>query len=542
MKLDDDILLSHDGLSADALFRKAPAEPADAPCNSQTLPYGRLLKPTETTDLPLTSDVGLATDTNEGYRGLFVCNEGPTGWNIRNYDRVYEIKRTADLAALSLRISDGQTRWKRNEIKFGFGLIPVPVRNDSKDFHGYYRVDVDNNRTAYEPNIVSPSGEKSSFIQNLAWNGVKIALAHECWTDFESYWVESRGEDVRMPKYVAAAKSNGIKTIAYFGFQISNMIPEFPLYHDLFLSKPNPYPDGGYCPYVVQGAGIGDPEQEAYTVCYASEFGDLFARGIVWAVRHYDWNGVYFDGGLGQVPACVNVKHGCGTVDPYGRLVYTFPVRRYRRLMEYVYNEGLKKDPEFIIDNHVETWPQPYLMGLMTAYHTGEASIFFEGMSRTEPGALRGWMNGKLYGVPCEMVRRPETPWETAWAQGLLVDAYPRLISLDGTYNQKMWGLYDRYHLSSDTFTPYFNKKNRVLKDNSNVFVSYYDTDKALVVVVSNYWSEKPQSVTLDLSAFKGLSAKCRDAWNNVDLELANGKATMTIDPMRLRLLVIEKN
>lgn len=539
LKLSDDILMSHDSLYEDALFRKS-AEPEYSKTNSQTLPFGKLLGSGEKTDLPLTSFVGLATDTNEEYRGLFLINEGPRGWNIRNYDHVYGIDRTQnDLVSLALRISDGKTRWKRNAIKFGFGLIPVPLRNDIKNFHEYYRVDCNNNRTAFEPKIVSASGEKSTYLQNLAWNGVKITLSHEAWTDYECYWVEGK-EDVRMPKYVAAAQQNGLKTIAYFGFLLSNKIPEFPLYHDLFLLKPNPYPDYGFSPYIYQG--VGDPDQYAYGVCYASDYGDMLAQGITGAVRHYDWNGVFYDGGFGQLGGgCVNGKHGCGTTDPYGRLIYTFPIRNYRRLMEYVYNEGIKKDPGFIIDNHV-AWPDPPIMGLMTTYWTGEASIFFDPQSRTEPGALRAMMNGKLYGVSCDLLRRPETVLDTAWAQGLLVNAYPRMVALgNANYSQRMWALYDKYGLTSDTFTPYFSGKNMVIKDNPNVFVSYYNTDKALVAVVSNYWSDKPQTVTLDLKAFGGLSTKCYDAWNNADIELTNKTVTTTVDPMWLKLLVLEK-
>jgi hypothetical protein len=151
-------------------------------------------------------------------------------------------------------------------------------------------------------------------------------------------------------------------------------------------------------------------------------------------------------------------------------------------------------------------------------------------------------MNGKLYGIPCDLLRRPETDWNTAWAQGLLVNAYPRLIAMNTPQlNQRMWGLYDQYQLTSDTFTPYFSKKNKVTKDNPNVFVSYYNTDKALVVVVSNYWNDKPQDVSLDLSAFNGLKSKCKDVWNNVDYELVNSKVKMTVDAKLLRLIVIER-
>ncbi len=534
LKLDEDILLTHDAAYPDATFKKAPADPAILPTTSQVLPYGRLLKSDETTTLPLASYVGLATDTNEEYRGLFFCNEGPRGWNVRNYDQTYKIQRTGDLASLTVKISDGQKRLKQKTIKFGFGLMPVPMREDIKNFHEYYRMDVQNWVLAYKPR----NGEQYSYLQQIAWNGIKIALAHESWAEYESYWKAGLNEN-HMQSYAATAKAAGLKTIFYFGFLISNLIPEFAVYHDLFITKPNSYPDFPFTPYAYYAQG--DPDQGAYGVCYNSVFGDFFAKGIIDAVHHYDLNGVFFDGGLGTLSGCTNVKHGCGTIDPYGRLVPTFPIRQFRSLMEYVYNNGNKKDPGFIIDNHF-AWPGPALMGLMSSYWTGECSIFFEPQSRTDPGALRAMMNGKLYGIPCDLLRRPETDWNTAWAQGLLVNAYPRLIAMNTPQlNQRMWGLYDQYQLTSDTFTPYFSKKNKVIKDNPNVFVSYYNTDKALVVVVSNYWNDTPQEINLNLSAFKGLKSKCKDVWNNADYELVNSKVKMTVDAKLLRLIVIER-
>jgi len=534
LKLDEDILLTHDSAYPDETFKKAPADPAILPTTSRVLPYGRLLKPEEKTTLPLASYVGLATDTNEEYRGLFFCNEGPKGWNLRNYDQTYIIQRKEDRAYLTVQISDGKKRLKQKVIKFGFGLMPVPMREDIKNFHEYYRMDVQNWVLAYKPR----NGELYSYLQQIAWNGIKIALAHESWAEYESYWKAGLNEN-HMQSYVATAKGAGLKTIFYFGFLISNLIPEFPVYHDLFITKPNSYPDFPFTPYAYYAQG--DPDQGAYGVCYNSVFGDFFAKGIIDAVHHYDLNGVFFDGGLGTLSGCTNVKHGCGVIDPYGRLVPTFPIRKFRSLMEYVYNEGNKKDPGFIIDNHFP-WPGPALMGLMSSYWTGECSIFFEPQSRTDPGALRAMMNGKLYGIPCDMLRRPETDWNTAWAQGLLVNAYPRLIAM-GTpqLNQRMWGLYDQYNLSSDTFTPYFSKKNQVIKDNPNIFVSYYNTDKALVLVVSNYWNDNPQEVALDFSAFKGLKTKCKDVWNNVNYDLDNDRVRMTVDAKLLRLIVIEK-
>jgi len=539
LKLDEDILLSRDSEQRDSLFQKSPLFPKIADTTSEVMPYGWLMKPDETAVLPLASYVTVSTDTDEAYRGLVFSTEGPRGWNIKNYDQTYKIKRSgSDLATLSVKISDGKTRWKRKSIKFGFALMPLPIRNETKDFHAFYRVDCNNNRAAFEPRIPIGNGQLSSYLDNLAWSGIKITMAHEAWTDYESYWKTNPTDDF-MPKYVADAKKNNLKTIAYFGFLISNMIPEFPLYHDLFLTKPNSYPENGFTPYVYQG--VGDPEQAAFGVCYGSVFGDFYAKGMIEAVTHYGWNGVFFDGGLGQVPACTNVKHGCGTVDPYGRLIPTFPVRNYRRLMEYFYSEGNKIDPAFIIDNHVG-WPCPATLGLVSAYWTGECSIFFEPNARTNPESLRSMMNAKLYGIPCDFLLRPETPLTTAWAQGMLVDAYPRSVALGNTtYHARVWGLYDKYGLTTDTFTTYFSKKNQVIKDNSKVLVSYYETSKVLVLVVSNYWQNDNQNVTLDLSAFKNLKETSKDIWSDTEFGISNSTVKMNVPGLSMRLLVIEK-
>ena len=226
-------------------------------------------------------------------------------------------------------------------------------------------------------------------------------------------------------------------------------------------------------------------------------------------------------------------------------MIVTFPIRSYRRIGEIIYNAGIKVRSDFIVDHHVG-WPNPPAMGLVEAYWTGEAAHLFEPIaSRTAPDSLRAMMNGKLYGIPCDMLRRPETNINTCWAQGLLVDTYPRLTEGGGdvfTYLHKLvWGLYDKYQLTGDKFTPYWVKYNKIKIDNPNVFVSYYETDKVVVAVVSTYWSNKQGTVTVDFGAFKNLKKNGYDAWTQKSYELDEGKVKLDIVGGHMALIVFEK-
>ncbi len=551
LKLDSDILMSYETLFHDYLFREAKdsktgklIEPKELDYSGDTLCHGRLLKDGEKLNVPLTDFVSLSTDTDEKYRGLGVSLEGPRGWNVKNYDSTYQITRGENgRVNLVILISDGLKRLHTREVKFLFGLEPFPVRAFRNDFHKDFRIDCTFWPKGWEQIHTMPDGTLGSFLDKVATEGVKIEHVHENWTTFEGYW-KPGGNELDMDKYVAAAKKAGVDLSVYFNSLMSDKIPEFPLYHDLLMTKPNSYPDGGFRPYIYYQQG--DPDQSSFGICANSIWYDRLAEGIGEAVKRYDLRSVYYDAGMLVPSACSNQKHGCGVIDPYGRMIVTFAVRACRRFGEMVYSEGLKNRKDFIVDQHAG-WPYPPALGLVEGYWTGEASSLFEPVfSRTGPDSLRAMMNGKLYGVGCDMLKRPEAFLSVCWAQGLLLDAYPRLTEGAGKdyleASQKLWGLYDKYNLTSDTFTPYFVRANKVIKDNPNIFVSYYETDKVLIAVVSNYWNEKTQPVTLDFNAFKGLKSKCRDAWGNVDYELVNNKLSTTVDGLMLKLLVIEKN
>jgi hypothetical protein len=543
MKLAADIMFNYDSPYYDELFGKTDIKNIGAPTDIRVQGYenkfighGRLLKDAESLSLPLCSFVSLATDTDAQYRGLGFCSEGPIGWNLANYDLTYSIVRKNARASLTAHISDGKKRSLVKEIRFSFGIEPYPMRQIRKDFHGDYRID-----GSFWPQgwMTEREGNKAT-LESFAKAGITIESVFENWTTIENYWeVGANKEDI--DKYLAAAKAAKLDLLFYFGFLLSNDAPEFPLYHDLLLVKPTGYPKPGHRPYLYYQQG--NPDQDSWTVCYASVWGDRFAQGIAEAVRRYGMRGIYCDGTL-TPGGCANRKHGCGTVDPYGRLIVTFAVRKHRRLAEMIYASGLKARPDFIIDLHM-CMPVPPSMGLVEGYFTGEASALFDPSTRTAPESLRSMFNGALYGVHCDTLRRPEIAVDTIWAQSMLTDSFPRVCAGGGEPHLKpqrlVWGLYDKYRLTTDTFTPYWVKANKVVKDNPNVLVSYYETDQVLIAVVSTYWCDTPQTVSLDFSAFKGLKTNCRDEWTQKNYALDNHKLKLTIPEKNLAFLLIEK-
>jgi hypothetical protein len=543
LKLAKDILLTRTSRMYDEQFTKSGYTESRFEQKFQGI--SELLKDA-VSEYPMSSVLSIATDDNEQYRGLSFITEGPRDWNLKSYDRMFKIERdNAGNATLTIHVSDGAVAWERNEIKFSFGVQPFPMRTYPNDARRTNRLentfDPTNYKASYEEQ--KRKGEET-FFQRLAKSGAKTEVAFEYWTEHENYWKTTlRDED--MKAYVQDAHENKMEVIPYFGFLISDTIPEFPLYHDLALVKPTPYPDKpGFDYYGFYK--FGDPKQQAYPVCYNSFWRDTLAKGMEEAVDRYKFDGVYLDGTY-STAVCENHQHGCGVIDPYGRHVPTAAIRATRRLAELVFRMGEKRSRNFKIDLHIGD-PCPPFMGLLSGYYTGESMHLFDPKyNRMDEGALRGLLNGKLYGVPADLLLRPPYFQDTGWAQALSVDGHIRLAMGGGekwvSLAQRMWNLDKTYGTTADRFTPYFSARNKIKTNNEKVLVGYYDTPKALIVVVSNYLEEADQKITLDLDAFPALkNAQATDIWHGDEkLQIADGKLTATVPGLNLRLLVVEK-
>lgn len=541
LKLAKDVVVMRSGPIHDVQLTKTGVAPGEYAKRYQ----GRSeLMEGDTNEYPLTNVLSLGTDDNEEYRGLSFITEGPRGWNLKNYDRMYNVQRDANgNVTLTVRVSDGATAWTRDEIKFSFGLQPFPMRTYPQD--APHRLDNTFDPKNYKERYLEAKRTgKETFFQRVAKTGADTEVAFEYWTEHENYWkTELRDED--MQYYVRDAHENNMKVMAYFGFLISDTIPEFPLYHDLALTKPTSYPDGTDFNYYYHYK-FGDPNQKSYGVCYNSFWRDTLLNGMDEATARYKFSGYYLDGTFGAA-TCTNAKHGCGIIDPYGRHIPSSAIRAIRGMSQHMFRIGQKHADDFQI-NLSTSMPAVPFMGLLTGFYVGETMHLFDPKySRMEPGALRGWLNGRFYGVSGDLLLRPPYNQNVGWAQALLVDSQIRLAMGGGEIwtglAKRMWKLDETYGMTDDTFTVFFSAKNKIKTDNPKVFVSYYDTPKALVAVVSNYMEETNQKITLDLSAFPELkNAIADDIWqNNEKLQITNGQLSTTVPRLNLRLLVIKK-
>ena len=542
--LSDEIIIGQSPRIYDNMLKKG-AYPLPLPYKSKYMSYTDILSSKfNEKALPYSALVWLGTDENERYRGLCFITEGPKGWNLKQYDKMYSLKRSgASSIDLKVNISDGQKAFLTRKICFSFGLQPFPIKQHP--FKRNLRIDCtfmpDDYKKKYEQ--AKAEGKETLFFDLMKNVGANTELAFEKWTEYQSYWKTNiRDED--MKAYVKAAHEMNLKVMFYFGFLISNMVPEFPFYHDLILVKPTDYPcKKGYQPYLYHK--FGDKNQSAYSYCHNSFWSTMMADGIAQAIERYDMDGVYLDGGFAP-EMCCNAAHNCGVIDKYGRIVPTNAVRKSRRTLQMLYQAGQKHNNDFIIESHLN---HPYVpfMSLIDSYFTGEAAHLFEpSYSRMSPAVIRGSINGALYGVSSELLLRPPYHINTGWGQSLLVNTDVRLAIGGGKYwcdtNKKVWQLRDKYNLKNDDFVPFFSGKNKIYSNNSDVLISYFDTKDVLIIIASNYWNDKANSCSIDLKALTGsLNTNCEEIWYNRKVTIRNGEFTTNIPTRSLHLFVVKK-
>ena len=545
------LTVNHSYLATDNLFTKVSTKNSkaitDTPdtYSAEYLPNAFTLE--KDMDLPLTSYVAIGSCAAEPY-GLGFVTEGPQGWNLKNYDHVYQIRRRgAGQVDLIANISDGATAWKKDKIAFSFGYQPIPVRKYQPDHNSKVHINHCTVPGMYPATLKNEAGKTVTYAQYYREKGITTATFHEDWTEVEGYWrtwTPQRAEEIK--KCSKALRDAGMKLELYFGFLASDVLPEFGFYRYLVAGTDTPnYSEGGFNRNLFYKDPEGFDDVRAWGVCKESVWGEYFLKGVAEAIREFDLGGVYTDGTPVCGP-CTNTLHGCGYMDPYGRKLYTWPIFNQRRFNEILFMTGQKHSKDFDLDVHTGLTCMP-MESLMSFNWTGEAAHLYDPLSRTLPGSMPGRFYGPLYGMPIETLMRPPYNIELIWAQSWLVDSFNRLNMGGGeewtNASFKAWKIYDQYGLNGDCFVPFFNVKNQAKTDNNKIFVSYYDAKDYLAVVVSNYFTTEPQNVVLDLSKFKNVNLTTgQDVWNGGEVKGAEEKFSLTLPAGRMKLLVFKRS
>lgn len=342
-----------------------------------------------------------------------------------------------------------------------------------------------------------PEAEPMTILDRLAQLGVRTMCFHEHWTDIQNYTSTTHGE--KLHSLVAACHERGIQLLPYFGYEISNIAPEWDLYADECLVYPRA---GGY---------HRQPEQRAYIVCYRSQWQDFMAHGIAQVMDEYGVDGVYLDG-TANPWGCRNVHHGCGYEKPDGSIGVTYPIFATREMMRRIYTIVKGRNPEGQVNVHQSTCMTIPTLAWATSYWDGEQ------FGSIEPGpdplsvlpldAFRTEFMGHQWGVPAEFLcyNRPYT-YSQAMSFTLLHDVLVR-GSLGGSLEMasRLWHGMEEFGRERAVWLPYWDNASYVrLGPDESIKASIYSrAEEGCVVVVSNLGAEeKVAEVTLD---YEGLA------------------------------------
>ncbi len=427
-------------------------------------------------------------------RGLAWFSESDRNFFVQDPNRVTEIVREGEVVTLRINmITAAQPAGGPLTYTFGFQPTPVkPLQPDAWDYrichHGGYGI---------EDREWKDAGGKTTMLDHLASLGVRTLCFHEHWTDIQNYTGTTHGEKLR--KLVKACHERGIKLLLYFGYELSNIAPEWDLYAEEALVAPRA---GGY---------HRAPEQNAYIVCYRSKWQDFMAAGIARMMDDYDIDGVYLDG-TANPWGCRNTHHGCGYRKPDGTIGTTYPFFDTREMMRRIYTLVKTRKPKGLVNVHQSTCMTIPSLAWATSYWDGEQ---FGSIDRgPNPldvlplDAFRCEFMGRQWGVPAEFLcyNRPYT-YSEAMAFTLLHDVLVR-GSLGGSLEleARLWQGMEAFGRAGAVWIPYWDNKPYVsLGPDDTIKASVYSRAEAgAVIVVSNLGAEeKTATVKLD---YEGLA------------------------------------
>jgi hypothetical protein len=492
--------------------------------------------------------------------GLGWFAESDKGWQPQAADRVIEVVPQGHEVLLRVRLLEqGPAVSKpplpvavKLPLTFTFGFQATPVKPWPKDFHEW--------RIWHVPQLgvgstlpipkewwmchrAFPDRNPLAVLDRGAKLGAKTAVFHEDWAPIQNYPMTFPETDFK--RIVSACHQRGMKVLVYHGYEFSPLAPEWAELHDEILVKNS---KGDITPGWYR-----HPEQRDFKVCYNSVWRDRLADGIERAAKRYGFDGVYLDGTI-EPWACYNERHGCGYRAADGTLRPTYPIFAVRQFMQRLY--GMFHPRGGLISAHQSTCCATPTLAFADSYWDGEQ--FAGGELSGDPlkalplGALRAEFMGRNFGVPCEFLayeRPPQWTFDHALAFSMLHDVRVRPCGLASLEKMSpIWNVMTRFGVGKAEWHPYWEPKPLATAQPASVKVSLYTRPGAkgkggrALLVVSNLSADQPATaqVTLDCARI-GMSAKiATDALSRETLRCVEGKLTVPLQPMRMRMVWME--
>ncbi len=480
--------------------------------------------------------------------GLGWFAESDRAWQPESADRAMEVVVKDSEVVLRVRLLDSTVRLP---VTFTFGFQATPVKPWPTDFHEW--------RIWHVPQLgvgstlpvpkewwlchrAFPDRNPQATLDRAAELGAKTAVFHEDWLPIQNYPVTAPEADFK--RIVDACHERGMKVLVYHGYELSSLAPEWAELSDEVLVKDT---QGRITPGWYR-----HPEQRDFRVCYNSVWADRLADGIGEARRRYGFDGLYLDGTI-EPWGCCNERHGCGYRAADGSLRPTYPIFGVRRLMQRLY---AMFHPGGLISAHQSTCCATPTLAWADSYWDGEqfagGELSGDPLKRLPLGAFRAEFMGRNFGVPCEFLayeRPPEWTFDHALAVSLLHDVRVRPCGLAASgKNVADLERDDPLRRRPGRVAPLLGSQSaglrRARRGQGEPLPAPQGggSERPRLLVVSNLSPSEAVAAKLALDLGRmGLAAPAAtDALSGELLDCADGRLTVPLQPMRMRLVRIK--
>jgi hypothetical protein len=361
---------------------------------------------------------------------------------------------------------------------------------------------------------------------------VRTVCFHEHWSNIQDYLAPADPEGLH--SLVKACHDRNIQLLVYYGYELSNIAPEWNTYSDEILAYPR---QGGY---------TRQPTQIDYICCFTSAWQDHLAWDIARTLDQYDVDGVYLDG-TAYPWTCANLGHGDGYLGRDGQLHPTYTFFESREMMKRIYTIVKTRKPGGQLNLHNSTCMTIPSIGWATSTWDGEQ---FGGIpvSPANPplkilpiDTFRAEFMGRQWGVPSELLcyGQPYT-YAQALAMALPHDVLVRPNDIE--LASKIWIAADKFGRREATWLPYWQNQDYVRVNDASVKCSIYSRGALGAMLVVSVLGDRDQDVWLKLN-LKALGLPstlvAEDMLDGGQVPVKGGYLSFPLRAMQFRILHI---
>ncbi len=413
-------------------------------------------------------------------RGLAWCAESPAGWMLSEPANALLVETKDDSTLFTATFLDHEVTIT-SPVRLEFGLQATPVKPVSFSWRAKARI--------YH-GIKYHDDEPDKFgrikLDTLQRAGVKTVIYHDMWPAYYGQLIPEQPEALHA--LISACHKRGIKLLVYIGYGVARNAPEIQGHHDEWSVIP-----------LIPWTTDYKPEFRIFdATCARSGWRDWLVTGIDKLFTDYDIDGLYFDGTT-EAFRCQNESHGCGWRDTSGTFHPTYCVRDVRSMMRRIADVVHKHKPDAILDAHMSASLTVPTLSFLDSYWDGEQYESYTKDDNVEIplDAFRAEFMGYAHGLDAQFlcyVNRPFTTDEAitvAWLHG--VEVRPGSLGQLTTCS-RIWGVMDRFGITSATWLPYWSNSG-VVSGDSSVKISAWSRDGRALLFVSHLKREPASTV-----------------------------------------------